>query len=1396
MLMTMSELAQLREIGQRLAAYLPSTLVRRILRGELPVPGQARRLTAATLFSDISGFTRMAEELAADGPRGAEELNRVLLLTFTAMINVIHDAGGCVSHFHGDAMTVYFTEEEPDSAASAAIPAGIPAAIPAGIPAAIPAGIPAAMPAALRALACAQLMQRLMATTFSRMVTNRPPHKDPVFYLAMKMGVGYGRCLEMIVGDPDKSLEFVLAGPAVDEAATAQQQAGSSQVIASRAVLAGAGLPADGPFTVLQDTLPHIGSQPLIDWNALDEEALTRLRDTAVLFIPPVIARRLQAANPDFIAEHRPVTTLFVQFEGIDYESENAGALLQLYYQWVAQIVERYGAEYGRLNRVLTGDKGSQFHLIFGAPVAPDAPDQALRCALALQRAKPAFISSQRIGVAAGKVFACPVGSQERREYTVVGDIVNLSARLTAICPEDSVLTTAATVDRIGHVIEFECLEPVLLKGKQESVVVYRALGERAAGTTLQNYFAWGQRPLIGRDAELDLLLGGMDAALHGIGGVAAIYGPVGVGKTRLLAAAVDYWHKAGGGGFLGACHPHTADLPFGPWLGVWRDLLGLRPDMDSAAQVTAVINRTGELYPECGDDVGLWSELLGLPMPQAAAVAHLPAEVRQARFFNLVRRCIQGLLAQRPLLIVMEDIHWADQSSLDLIDELAPLVNGRPLYFVLTYRPLGPIGLATLNRPICMPLILSDLPVAEARKLVCSLVGQDILPLVLEQHLGLHAQERHGTLVNPLFLEELLKVMLETGVLEKNGRLHVNEQLLAQMQVPDTVHGLLLARLDRLPAASRDLLQVASVIGRQFGLETLTRITDDTPHDLATALLTDLSEAELTQLIASDPELVYLFQHAMTRDVAYESLPYARRQALHAAIADWLADRYADNLKPIYPLLAYHYSQTDIHEEGLKYALAAANEAKALFANKEAVDLYNLAETHLKALGEEAYWETAVEIYLSRGRVFIFLGDLMTALDDVQKALHLSRARERQDKMAQAYNLLADVKYRQSYFEDVLQLTNELITSLADKISLDELAHAYLWSGLAANALFEHDSALVSLKRAEELCLVTRNEQRLSRVLNAIAFVYFSQQQLDLALPSMERSLQLSERFDTTLSTATALNNMALIQLKLGRVREALRTLDKVVLLARETSQNLLGFALGNRAEVLAYLGLFPDALTALQEALEIFTTVKYDYGLLVTHLVWGYEYCAALANWTEAKNHFDQAASLIQQHPNNYIEEHARLLIGLGQLSLQVGSLAEAETFLDNGLKIIEEKELSWWRAPVHYFKGVVKVRLNDDSAAETLFQKTVQTITELQGCPDYLPLALLELGSLAKNHHTRGRYLESCVRAAQERARYLDRVSCFKLAGAFLLSCEEPHWRKLGEDCQVWLGSVDIL
>lgn len=1338
--------------AQKLAPYLPVTLARDILQHGLTTPGHPHTLTAATLFADISGFTAMSEELAGDGPRGAEEVNRVLLQTFTAMVDIIHELGGAISHFYGDAMSVYFPEEDGQAAA--------------------------------RALACAQQMQQLMLSRFRTVKTSRPADKNPTFPLTMKIGVGYGRCQEWVVGSTQSSLEFVLTGTAVDEAAQAEKQARAGQIVASCAVLRQANLPCTQPFALLETALPVPPARPLLNWLAYEPPALQRLIDTTLPFIPPALQPRLTTPGLEVLAEHRPVTSMFVQFE-LEQRSDTAlvGAQLQQYYLWACQVVARFAQANGRVNRVLTGDKGNQLHIIFGAPVAPDAPEQAIRCALALQRERPSFISAQRIGLCTGKVFAGPVGSESRREYTVVGDVVNLSARLTAVCAPGDVLTEPGSAERVANLLEFAPLPPRKMKGKQSEVTPYRAIGERATLVQVQAYFDV-ERPLIGREAEIETLRAALHAARQGSGGLAAISGNAGVGKTRLLGEMVRQWQNNGGMALLGICYPHTADTPYAAWQTIWQTFFQLSPGMDAAAQATAVQQMTRTLWPNVGDDVGLWAEVLSLPIPQAPHLAELTAEARQARFFTLVLRCF--LAAGTPLLLALENIHWADQATLALIDYLAPHLRHAPIYLALTLRDSTFLEQLQAKQNVsCTALHLSDLSPQEGRKLVHHLLGNSELPLIIEQQLGLRDREGRDSPVNPLFLQEAINMMLDVGVLQReNGRLHIHEGRLRQVQLPDTIHGLLLARLDRLSPASRDLLQVASVIGRQFGVEPLRVMLPNLSRSAVNELLASLSAEEMTRLITADPEWIYLFQHAMTHEVAYESLPYVRRQDLHAGLAHWLEEAYAENLKPIHAILAYHYSRANNHAKAVHFALAGAEDARNVFANGDAIELYNLAETHLLALGLETWWETAVTLYLSRTYVRILTGDLAGAADDATRALPLAQAHGNMANVVIAHNHLAEIRYRQGNFAEALELARHVIEKLATYASPDQLARAYILAGWTTSSRMEHETSLAYLKRAEEICQATNNHYRRALALEAMAFHYYGQRKLADALAAMQQSVTLARKFSTPVNIGFALNNVAYLQFEVGRPKEALATFDEAVSIGQETSRNLLAIALYNRAAVHAYLGHYKTALTGFEEAVQLLDPRQHTRQLIEAFVAWGFEYDCALAHWSAAHERFIQALHLTTQQPESYPEELTQLYLGLALVSLQQQQWEMARNYLAEAEQLINARNLLWWRPALHLCCGLLKLAYGHTELARQRFAEGL-TAVDQGGSPDYRAPILLELARLESDPAMQVAYYQQCVQAAQERARYKDRLRCYQEVGTFLVNQGTAELRARGAE-----------
>jgi class 3 adenylate cyclase/tetratricopeptide (TPR) repeat protein len=1344
---------------QRLAAYLPATLVRRILADGLPTPGQPHALWAAALFSDISGFTAMSEELASDGLRGAEEVNRVLLTTFTAMIDVIHSLGGAVSHFYGDAMSAYFPDEDGRGAQ--------------------------------RALLCAQQMQRLMEVSFARVVTNRPPGKEPTFALTMKIGLGYGRCQELVVGNVADSLEFVLTGEAVDEAAAAEKQAAAGQIVLGPMFGRQVGLPAERPYGVyVQREMMPVPAAPVLQWQEYDQDetAVQRLVAVAPLFMHPALANRLLMMGSESLAEHRPVTSMFVQFafvgdddDASTIETVRMGQQLQAYYEWACGVVGRFGQNNARVNRVLTGDKGNQLHIMFGAPVAPDAPEQAMRCALALQAEKPPFIAYQRVGLAVGKVFAGPVGAAARQEYTVVGDVVNLSARLMQVCAPGEVLTDQATAERAQQWLVFEALPPMQVKGKQTQIVPQRPLGEQALVSRMQSFVGRWERPLVGRDTELAQLVVWMEEVRGGYGRLVALQGQTGVGKSRLLAAAVQYWLEQGGQGALGVCYQHTQEMPYSAWRGVWQELFGLVNTMPVAEQVARVVRRTRRWAPHHEADCGLWAEVLGLPLPQSAELAAMSGEVRQARLFAMSRRCLEAIARQRPLLLIIEGAQWADQASLVWLNDVRMQMADLPLLLCVALRPDSE-ALVQQVQEWGVVIELADLPPTAARALMQELVGLSSLPESIEQHIGLHDRDGQGSPVNPLFLEEALRMLESVGVLQRNGRMQVNEQRFAQIQVPDTIYGLLLARLDRLPAAERDLVQVASVIGRQFAAEPLAALSAEPSSQIVIEMLHGLSDTEITRLVTPAPEWLYLFQHAMTHEVAYESLPYARRQMLHALVADWLVEQNEANLKPLYSLLAFHFSRAGNAVRGLEFALKAADEARAIFANQEAIDLYTQAEGHLQVLGMVANWRTAVHLYLSRAEALRFTGDFARAIADAEQAYQLAAIQQELEQLADACNLLAELKCRQSRFDEAQELAGRVLGEWATAVSAEQIIRAHHWTGFAFAVKGEYDVALHHFAQAERLCLETDNNDRLASLLEMVAFVYYSQKQLEEALAAMQRSIKLSRHISIPTRLASSLSNVALVQLQLGRAQEALQVIDEAIDLARDTSRNFLAQFIGNKAEILAYLGRLADAKRHLDEAGALLARMDDPLSLVEVHLIKARNYFAARHEWAEAAYWYAQAEAILAAQPEPDFEMMVRQKIGQAEVKLAQGEAEVALAFVQGAAALIDAGGYAWWGPAVAYVSGRAYVALQQWEQAAAVYADGLQQCAA-DGCPDFAPLLLLALAEMTEDEAVRRQYYLDCMAASERRAWMLDKIYCLARVGQRMQGEDDEELRLQG-------------
>jgi class 3 adenylate cyclase len=874
-----------------LSSYVAALAARPLVGRQDPLrEPEGERLAAAALFADISGFTALTERLARTGPGGIEELTDLLNGCFGQLVQLVVDYGGDVVKFAGDALLALWPADE---------------------------GLPAVT---ARAASCGLAMQRVLHASELAAGTR----------LSVRVGVGAGQVSAAHLGGVRGRWEFVVGGPAVTQTCGAEQLGRPGDVVLSpeavdqvgelcvgEPVPAGAGRPPGLRVTMVQ---PLPAATPLV--NAARRAAGTALRG----YVPGAILARLDAGQTAWLSELRHLSVLFLRLPDLD---DITPATLRQANGLVREVQEALYEYEGSVNKLGVDDKGTTMVAAFGLPPVAheDDPVRAVRAALGIQAQLRRHRVRHAIGIATGRAFCGSVGSELRREYTMIGGVVNLAARLMPTALDD-VICDRATHQAANAKLAFERLPPRRVKGVAEPVAVFRPRGLRPAR-------ALG-RSLVGRAQERGLLTERLAALRGGHGGVLLIEGEAGIGKSRLLDDLVTQATGQPVTMLVGAADAIRTTTPYHAWRGVFESLFDLTEVSEPRMRRTRVLEwlrgrpNLERLAPLLGD-------VLPLDLPQDELVGQLQGQVRADNTRRLLVGALQAASKQQPLLIVVEDAHWCDSASW----ALARLVSQQipTALLVLALRPLTepiPEEYQQLRQaPDAQQLRLDPLPADDVAALVGQRLGVTSVPQPVADLIGEHAGG------NPFFSEELAYALRDTGVITiSNGSCRIAPGAdLQELSLPDTVQGVVLTRIDRLAPTQQLTLKVASVIGRSFAyrlLHDIYPIAADRPT--LPGQLEGLQQRSLVLPEAPDPELAWIFKHVITRDVAYELMVRTQRRALHHAIAEWYEQHHEGELPRFYPLLAYHWSRTDVAPKAVQFLGLAGERALEGGAYREAV--------------------------------------------------------------------------------------------------------------------------------------------------------------------------------------------------------------------------------------------------------------------------------------------------------------------------------------------------------------------------------------------------------------------------------------------------------------------------
>jgi class 3 adenylate cyclase/tetratricopeptide (TPR) repeat protein len=836
-----------RQSAEILRPYVPRLLIRWLVeQPHLPF----RTIEGSMVFVDISGFTKMSERLARHGKVGAEEVTDVLGAVFAKLLAVAYGEDGSLLKFGGDALLLWFSGHgHALRAASAAH----------------------GMRATLRSVG-------QLDTTAGKVV------------LRMSVGVNSGSFHFFLVGDSHR--ELVVTGPAASQTVTMESTATAGEILVSRET-AGA-LPAEtlgqpkGDGVLLKrgpSTLAFDRDDVEIPITSIDVNACipTALRD-----------HLLSAAEP----EHRTATVAFVHFDGVDelVVSHGVDVLASGLHELVSRAqaaAESNGVTF--LGTDIDHD-GGKIILVAGAPAAlGDDEGRMLLCLRSIIDTDATL--PVRIGVNKGHVFAGDIGPAYRRTYTVMGDAVNLAARVMSMAVPGQILSTGPVLDASSVAFNALPLEPFMVKGKKDPVHAFMVGHSTGSKREISR-----DLPLVGRDEEMDAFRAALIDVRGGRGSILEVVGNPGMGKTRLLS---EFRREAPDlSQVLSSCELYESSIAYLPFRRLLRLLLGDAAGTDPGSFARRLEEDVRKRAPDLLPWLPLLAIVADVDVPMTPEVQALSDEFRRAKLDEVMSDYLSKVVTD-PTLVVIEDAHWMDEGSVSLLRHIAGRIGDMPWLICVSRRDEA-TGYVGIEAARCSLLPLAPLSGEGLEELIGVATEEAPFP----PHEVAELTDRSGG--NPLFLLELLQAARSAGSVSA---------------LPDSIEGMVTAEIDRLPNSDRRILRYASVLGVAFDARQVQALFEE--QDAVDGGVW----RRLASFVEDEGDGGYRFRHALMRDAAYEGLPYRRRKELHARVGNAILTSTPDQVE----LLSLHFLLAGDDPLAWKYSVMAARRAESAYANIEA---------------------------------------------------------------------------------------------------------------------------------------------------------------------------------------------------------------------------------------------------------------------------------------------------------------------------------------------------------------------------------------------------------------------------------------------------------------------------
>lgn len=1009
-------------------------------------------------------------------------------------------------------------------------------------------------------------------------------------------------------------------------------------------------------------------------------------------YIPAELMAKLESARTSggMEGERRVVTMLFCDVKGStaaasQMDPEEWAEIINGAFEHMIAPVYRYEGTVARL-------MGDGLLAFFGAPIAhEDDPQRAILAGLDILEAilgyreevqrRWGFELDVRVGINTGLVVVGAVGSDLRLEYTALGDAINLAARMEQTAQPGTVQVAEATYRLVAPLFDFETLYGVEVKGRAEPVTAYRVLGSRASGGrpgSVRGIIGL-RAPLVARERELATLLAAAEGLAAGRGQIVSVMGEAGLGKSRLVAELRDALAAAPQRPAVqwieGRSLSYETATPYAPFVGMMAHCLGVGAGHAAGAQAyDRILAQMDALFPGRADETAPFlATLLGIQPSDdhAERVKYLDPPTLRAMTFGHVAAFFERLAAERPLALFMDDVHWIDPTSLDLLLSLLPLAERAPLLIIAAFRPRQQEPSWQLHEsalrdfgPRYTALALQPLDLEQSRALVAHLLHVEDLP---EQVRRLILEKAEG---NPFFVEEVIRSLLDAElVVRDNGHWRATREIV-HIAVPDTLNGVIAARLDRLDDRTRHIVQAAAVLGREFSHDILIDVCRE--PDWLDGALAELLRRDLVREKGPLPSRLYSFKHVLTQEAAYQSALLSKRRDLHRRAAESMVARQGST--PDQPgEIARHFLEARFPAQALPYLVEAGDRAARAYSSAEAIGFYQQA-IELRATVEGA--QLVGRAYQGLGGVQAFANQIPEALATYHAMLALAEQEDDVALQISALNKLAGVMaLRTGQFAEAEQYLARAGQLARQHDEQSGAAESAIIRCQMCTAMADFDSVVKHMGELTAIGERIGSKQHQAMGLEHVASSLMFMAHLDEAWPKAQEALRLAreigDREHEAWVLCTTIPFCLLSKGDFDPARQALSEGLEVATRIQATGAIIYGnWMLG---ELARWQGAYEDALLYGQRSLEAALPVEPFMPFMTVQPL------GALGSaYLEISPHFGEQISRFHLHALRLLENPASTGGGgtawadIGFCAMALGDLEIAEASFEKGLNV----------------------------------------------------------------------------------------------------------------------------